>query len=785
MTLHVHRLDGCAPRPLVSYLKALAVLRLVAEQRDASARGFWKDDSFHLATTLDESELARFFLEEWQPTPMVSPWNKGSGFFNRVEDKGLAPLIKSKAPRFAPLRAGIAAASALMSEMEAAVLKERALKAESNEIRDRDKRDALRNDPVYKQRLAQASRECKQLKDELQPECQRRWRGGPLRWLRAAVVLHGEEKPTFPALLGTGGNDGKLDFTNNAFQRLGDLFDLGSEAGGPREASAGLLRASLWGDVALGRRRGGIGQFSPADSGGANATSAALSESTLNPWDLPLLLEGSILFSSASTRRLDSKGPTQAAAPFAVRGQASGYSSASPTEDGVGTRGEQWMPLWSRPWTLGELTSVLAEGRCQVGARSGESAVDVARAVARLGVARGLSSFERYGYLTRNGKSNYAVPLGRWEVRPEPRGLLLDDLDRGDWWSRVRRAAREDRAPASFVRAERVLADAIMATLVRGSQAERERWAAVLVALAELEHQMVLSGGFTVKARLGPIPPLSPDWISACNDGGPELRLGLALAGAGRFDKGRRVDSVRAHWLPLDPKNTRRFHASDKTLAKDTRVVCGGRDAELDLIAIVERRLIEGMRTLPVRAAPHTEASGPPPAAARPSRTLPLEALPHTWAQEQDLSTLLEGGVDLSRTLWLARALSALDFSALRQSHVPSRSSDRVNLDPTHLALRLVHLPFQVKIQGVASSIPVDPSPLRLLAVGDATRAFEVVKRRLRGCGIPVPYQAAALDPRAARRLAASLAFPISADTAKRFAITLEHPFKEDLTHAR
>jgi len=39
MTLHIHKLDGCAPTPLAHYLKALAILRLVAEQRDASVRG--------------------------------------------------------------------------------------------------------------------------------------------------------------------------------------------------------------------------------------------------------------------------------------------------------------------------------------------------------------------------------------------------------------------------------------------------------------------------------------------------------------------------------------------------------------------------------------------------------------------------------------------------------------------------------------------------------------------------------------------------------------------------
>lgn len=36
--IHIHKLDGCAPTPLAHYLKALGILRLVAEQADPNAR---------------------------------------------------------------------------------------------------------------------------------------------------------------------------------------------------------------------------------------------------------------------------------------------------------------------------------------------------------------------------------------------------------------------------------------------------------------------------------------------------------------------------------------------------------------------------------------------------------------------------------------------------------------------------------------------------------------------------------------------------------------------------
>ena len=45
-------LAGCAPEPLMAYLKALGVLRIVSEQKDKGARGWWKNDVFWLRSPL-------------------------------------------------------------------------------------------------------------------------------------------------------------------------------------------------------------------------------------------------------------------------------------------------------------------------------------------------------------------------------------------------------------------------------------------------------------------------------------------------------------------------------------------------------------------------------------------------------------------------------------------------------------------------------------------------------------------------------------------------------------
>lgn len=76
-----HRLvlSGCTPIPLAGYLKALGILRLVAEQADSDARGCWQNDQFVLESRFDKQGLRRFLLEDYQPTPLLAPWGARSG----------------------------------------------------------------------------------------------------------------------------------------------------------------------------------------------------------------------------------------------------------------------------------------------------------------------------------------------------------------------------------------------------------------------------------------------------------------------------------------------------------------------------------------------------------------------------------------------------------------------------------------------------------------------------------------------------------------------------------
>jgi CRISPR-associated protein Csx17 len=575
---------------------------LIAEQSaDSNPRGWWQDEHFCVMTTLSGSEIEAFFLEKYAPTPLLSPWNKGCGFF-KAGDPGLSPLERSLAPRFERFRRGIVDSRRLLDAVGSADAVIRAIKARTKtnkSFQSEPQRQQLENSETfrslvaqlqaqmnglpadqrgeltaelktitslvapggkpptkdgatrlkasagYKRLLAAADRRFKSLKDDnLIPDCRRAWRGPHAEWLSAAVVLDEEGKAHWPSLLGTGGNDGNLDFTNNFMQRLGELFDLSSERGTPRPGAKELLACSLWAESASGLSNTAVGQYQPGAAGGANSSTGPDGESLVNPWDFVLMMEGSLLFSAQATRRLDPVALTRASAPFVARSHAAGFTSPGAEK---AQRGEQWMPLWSRMATQSEVAALFGEGRVQLQRQTACRPVDVARAISRLGVARGIDAFARYGYLERNGQSTLAVPLGRVRVAQHPRSRLIDDL--ATWLDRLQRRSRDKLAPARLVLLERRLADVVFAALTHDHSADR--WQAVLRAAVAVE--TLQAAGCAVDA--GPIPALRPEWFSAVDDGTPEARLALSLgSAAGAYTReGRPTDLVRHHWLPLEP----------------------------------------------------------------------------------------------------------------------------------------------------------------------------------------------------------------------------------------
>lgn len=489
-------LDGCRPEPLGAYLKALGVLRLVATQgADPAARGQWTElDSFRLTTFLDGEALLCFLLDDYQPTPLVAPWNGGSGFDGR--DAGIADIESSTQPRLRPYRDTIAVARRLFREHPLTG------------------KDGKRN-------LLEACRA--ELPDEA------------VEWLDAAAVLTGGD-PVYPALLGTGGNIGRLELSNNFMQRLGDVLCLrtGRRAAGRKESRL-WLEAALFADRPVRHLRVAAGQFDPGRAGGilSSPLESLDKEGFVNPWDFVLALEGTLLFASAASRRMEA-GRARPAVPFMVGASPVGYAGSAPDE---GSKGELWAPLWRRPAGHGEVARLIGEGRAEWrGAQAGRG-LDVARAAATLGVDRGVHAFVRHVFVERHGQNMLAVPVGRVEVRERPGVALLGPVD--DWLAKVRRHAP---LPVAVAGAVRTLEAAMYNATAAGPSPARMQ--SVLVAVSAAETSVGRSGGFRQRSGAPPVRHLpAAEWLATIDDGTSEVRLAAALA------SGRDGDGARLRWL--------------------------------------------------------------------------------------------------------------------------------------------------------------------------------------------------------------------------------------------
>lgn len=714
-TIHVHRLSGCRPTPLAHYLKALGVLRLVSEQIDPAARGWWEDDVFHLATRLNGHDVDAFFLHHYSPTPLLAPWNGGSGFYPKDNKAGLEAIEKSTSSRFGAYRHAVELARVVVSQLDA--------KPDKGES-----------------------------KNGVIAGCRRAWRGPALQWLDAALALGGNGEPVFPAMLGTGGNDGRLEFTTNFMLRLVTLFDMNTPTGSPTANSAAQISTAIWERPSPTLESGAIGQFLPGAAGGPNGTNGFVGSIGVNPWDFVLMLEGAVLFSAGLSRRCQSSQLPQAAAPFAVRNSGAGYASSSASD--VGARGEQWMPLWQQPTSLRELTAIIREGKSQINGRPAGRGTDMARAIAKMGVARGIDQFERYGYIERNGLSNLAVPLGRFKVRQRPHQRLLDEV--APWIDRLRQVAADKFAPQSFARAYRACE---LSVFNCASRASGDDFLNLLVAMAAAEDQMLASPRFSAE-KCSPMPRISSNWLSVVEQNSFNYRLALSLSAQhGPLETKTRWSSVRAHWSPLDESGFR-FAKGESGLSIGPEQSAGGLDLTRALLSVMHRRLL----------ALNRGAS---------ESQVPMKLVRDRFgATLNDIQEFLDRRTDDSRILSYARGLMAIRFDEQYETtlrHEPNAAP----LGGLSLfgVFRLAMPVGDLKLPGDhCVQVRCNTTIFRRLQNGDVAGAFQLAARQLSNVGLRPKLQMAIGSQDLGRRLAASMAFGLKSSEWTRLALALTDP---------
>jgi CRISPR-associated protein Csx17 len=479
-----HFLAGCGATPLLDYLKSLGLLQVLSQQADADCRGRWRDDRFVIETRLDEEELTGFLLGEYKPLPALAPWNRGSGFWDeKTAGKAVQMAEKSGAGRLAGLRRVIEGIRRLIRNMGYETCPE------------------------------------KEEKTRFIQQCRAHLPDMALEWLDSAAVLL-DERVSYAALLGTGGNDGKLDFTANYVQRLRDVMDF--ESGAPTHDAAAWLRSSLWSQGAPTLSASAVGQFHPGGIGGANATAGFEGSSVVNPWDFLLALEGSPCLAGSTNRLLGMAGRGVAVFPFTVKVGAFGAGGLDlPEELRQEGRAEMWMPLWERPSGYLEIRRLFAEGRVQFGRKIPRTSLEFARAVRELGIDRGIVAFQRYAFVKRSGLAYVAASLDRIavEASPDPGIALLREID--PWLERLASVAGSKNAPARFGSALIRIQRAIYAY----ATAPGERpFVNVLEELGRCESE--IKGG-----DVPPLQGLSSRWADMADDGTSEFRIAQSLAG--------------------------------------------------------------------------------------------------------------------------------------------------------------------------------------------------------------------------------------------------------------
>lgn len=712
--------SGCAPIPLAGYLKALGVFRLIAEQADESVRGYWQNERFVLTTSLDRDEILELFLTLYRPTPILTPWNGGSGFYyqeRKLNEKDLETgkkiktgvrdqptqatktldcIINSKADRFAFYRAMATTCKGVVRSLGF---------------------DAA---PKEEEKYCLLTR------------LRSIWPDEALVVLDAALIL-GADKPGYAPLLGTGWNDGNLDFSNNFMQRLIEVIDpdTGEALAGERERLSG----ALFGDPVAELASSAIGQFAPGNAGGPNASTGFDAASLINPWDFILMLEGAVLFAASTTRRLESMDEGQLSYPFTVRPTGSGSGNAATSDEG-NARAEIWLPLWEKPFSHTELSVLLSEGRATVGRRPARDGLDFARSVARLGVSRGINAFQRYAFLMRSGKAYLATPLNRIAVKRNPDADLIDQLERYYFLARFRRFARSGSARAQQL--VRCLEDALF-ELASGAEhsGETERPRRIQNVLQVLG-DVILYLADSPKAReeCRRLPALGREWIWHADDKSDEFRIAATLAGLGAHT----ALPMLAHLVPVNPEEPSKFDEQSPLVTWTP-----GSLVE-NLAGVLHRRLLT--------VAKHADAEEP------------LNSAPA--APLGSISVFLQGNLDERRIVRLMAGMSLIRNMPEYLPGIP----DSLPLPAAYCVLkplfttneqlhRIGMLPEDVKLP-LPAEIP------RWLQTGKLEKAIELALRRLRIAGVETPVSGIGVAGLDGPRLLSALMLPIRDDDLKR-----------------
>lgn len=385
----INRMDGCRISPLSSYLKALGVIKIIGEQIDRNAKFFWTNQIFYVESEFSKEYILDFIINKYSPSPIMDPWNKGSLFYAKAEEKLKMDEIRNSAnERFKEIRFNYEIIQKTFP----------ALKGGIDKTKVGEMVSTLRSKATDRY----------------------------VEWLDTSILVSSEGETFFPPLMGTGGNEGHLDYAKFFMMCVWELL---VNKNRKEDEVMSLLRNSLFGEDTRALIKHSFGKFDPSRAGGANQGNGISTENfKVNYWDFVFLMEGSLLWSNDIGRR-SNYGKGRVLSPFTVEPSYVGFTSALKM-DSKHSEKEIWSPIWSNKASLCEIKKFFAEGRVDIYGNPPRNGLEFSEAINSLGTDRGISGFNRYLVLTRRGQASIAIDAGYFSVKDNKYVNLLRDVSK-------------------------------------------------------------------------------------------------------------------------------------------------------------------------------------------------------------------------------------------------------------------------------------------------------------------------------------------------------------------
>jgi CRISPR-associated protein Csx17 len=482
---------GCTLEPLGNYLKALGLLQILGDD----GKGHWQEGNFVLETRLTPEQVIDHLTETVNFFPIVTPWNGTNGLWKQDAGSKLIAQIGDSS-RLAELKEVLADAKAIVKEYGS------------------DKQPSRKEKPAFIETCLG------RIKNE-------NWQA----WAKACLTLVTDDKGNldfvFSYLLGTGGNIGVRDLGANYLQALSYLIDL--QSGDPTAQAKTFWRSSVFGESlrntvvpeALGA------QFFPAADYVFDSkkypyeASGGGSTATANPSDVILMTEGLLAFSIIAKRELEQDEQDIAEYSLAVNLCAGTADTAVPGE-ARGNIEEFWLPIWNKPLSFESLRESLFKClRGRLPQKGQPDSLDFAEYIASEAMTRNIFEFQRVGFFTRKGQSNFAVSLGIF--RPRVSGDLGPELT--GYRKRLASLSKGKTATQPLIALTHQMESELMA-FSKGHGAIIP----ILKTLGQLELYLARSPSF--QGQIQPLPELKVDWILEALEelSSSVVRLALSLS---------------------------------------------------------------------------------------------------------------------------------------------------------------------------------------------------------------------------------------------------------------